>query len=490
MHIVRSSVRAFLAATLLVGLCATPVAANAAPALAWGPCVGIDEPRLRCASVSVPLDYAHPGGRRISIAISRLPATDPAQRRGVLLTTGGGPGGPGVPLPAQYAAALDPAVLARYDVVGFDIRFVERSTPVGCGQPDEEPGGYWVRANGYGTFAEHAALAREYARGCARAAGWALPHATTANVARDMDAIRAALGERRISYLGGSYAGLVGEVYATLFPQRVDRMVLDSPNNADRVWRPFELDRTAALEAGYAAFAEYLAANPSFGFGATAVETDAAVRGLLRRAYEAPIVAGDHAYTFGELGYVLLLSEVQEQLWPVVALNLAAIAAGAAPPVPLGLRPTTSPGADGVPADNHTAVNMLYRCGDGAWPRSMATYERDLATYAARYPAYGPAQANITPCAFWPVSRDTVPKLTGARVPPVLITAASRDRIVPIANSRAVHQAFPASRLVTIDAQYHAPFPYAGNACLNAAVTSYLATGVLPADDLTCFSGS
>ncbi|WP_344085450.1 alpha/beta fold hydrolase [Luedemannella helvata] len=468
---------------VVVGLLSVGAAATAAPvrALSWGTCDGLSDPRLRCATVSVPLDYAKPHGRRIDITLSRLPAADPALRRGVLLMTSGGPGNAGVPLPGQYGQVLDQRVLDRYDLVGFDIRFLERSTPVSCGQPAEEPGGYWVRVHGHGTLAEHANEAKEYARDCVRHAGWALPHATTANVARDMDTIRAALGETRVSYLGGSYAGLVGEVYATLFPHRVDRMVLDSANDADRVWRPFEVERTAAMERTFEAFTAYVAANPAYGLGATPAEVTAALRGLLARA---PVTAGGQAFTHGELGYLMLLAEVQEQLWPVAAVNLAAIAAGAAPPVPVPLRPTTSSGAAGVPADNHTAVNMMFRCGDGAWPRQLAAYAHDLDFYGSRYPNYGPANANITPCAFWPATKDTIAPLAGRK--PVLLTAALHDAIVPIANARAVQRAMPGSRLVTIDARYHAPFPYAGNVCLNGAVTDYLATGVLPAQDVGC----
>ncbi|MBO4161948.1 hypothetical protein [Micromonospora antibiotica] len=122
--------------------------AGGAP-LAWRACPGVDDTRLRCATVEVPLDHARPAGPRIDIMISRLAATDPALRRGLLVTTGGGPGGAGVPEPLNLAAVVDPAVLARYDIIGFDMRFVERSTPITCGQPEEEPGGYWVRTATY-----------------------------------------------------------------------------------------------------------------------------------------------------------------------------------------------------------------------------------------------------------------------------------------------------------------------------------------------------
>ncbi|HZP53028.1 alpha/beta fold hydrolase, partial [Actinocrinis sp.] len=253
--------------------------------LHWVSCPGVDDPRLQCASVRVPLDYAHPQRRAISITISRLPATDPAQRRGVLLTTGGGPGGAGVPLPIQLSQSLDPTVLARYDLIGFDMRFVERSTPITCGQPTEEPGGYWVRVNGFQSFDTTSEQAAALARDCARYAGWALHYATTANAARDMDVIRDALGERTISYLGGSYAALLGVAYSSLFPERLDRLVLDSPPDYDTVWRSFELGRTAAMESNYNAFLSWLAQSDStYHLGTTAAQVGSAITSVLRQA--------------------------------------------------------------------------------------------------------------------------------------------------------------------------------------------------------------
>jgi pimeloyl-ACP methyl ester carboxylesterase len=449
--------------------------------LVWTECAGIANPALECASVRVPLDHRRPRGRKIEIAISRLASTDPARRRGILLTTGGGPGGPGVQLPDELSRVLPADLLAQYDLVGFDIRFLERSTPITCGQPEEEPGGFWVRVSTPNITAEEA---RRYARTCQDSAGWALPHATTANAARDMDLIRQALGEAKISYLGSSYAGLLGATYATLFPNRVDRFVLDSPVNGSTIWRPFELSRTPDFERGLDALSAWIAErDAAFGFGATAAEVESTLTGLVRQAIDEPIVAGGHAWTGGEIGVVLVLGGFYEQLFPVVAADLAAIRAGQAPPVPLPIRPATPPG---IPADNHTAVNTAYRCGDNAWPRTIATYTRDFTRYGTAYPAYGPANANINPCAFWPTAADNRVPLPGHGHARLLVLAALRDVSVPIANSRAVAAAFPGSRLVTIDAQTHAPFPAFGNACLNTATITYLTTGTLPPANLTC----
>ena len=482
-----SRVLAALSAACLT-VAVAPAGAGAGPPggpLTWQACPGVDDPRLRCATVRVPLDHARPGGRTIDIMISRLPATDPTLRRGVLVTTGGGPGGAGVPEPLALAGILDPTVLARYDIVGFDPRFVERSTPISCGQAEEEPGGYWTRSAAYQSLEDTAAEARGYARACAQHAGWALPYATTAQAARDLDAIRAVLGERRVSFLGGSYAGMLGAAYSTLFPHRADRFVLDSPVDYDRAWRGYELDRVPAFEENYAAFTAYVAGDSAaFGLGTTPAE----VAETLRRAFaEAPIVAGDHAWTAGELGYLTVVATLFEQLWPVVATDLAAILAGAPPPIPLDPRPAPLPGTTGVPADNHTAVNTAFRCGDNAWPRDLVTYRRDVARLGARHPVFGPSLANVNPCAFWPFSRDNTVPLETNRAPAALVVAALHDASVPLANSVATARAIAGSRLVTVDRRVHVPLLSGqGNECLAGAVTAYLVDGRLPARDTAC----
>ncbi|GLX94552.1 alpha/beta fold hydrolase [Herbidospora sp. NBRC 101105] len=479
------------AATLAAPAVAAPGTATGGKGLRWEACAGVSTPELRCARVTVPLDHSRPRGRTISVVISRLPATDPARRRGVLLTTGGGPGGPGVPLPASLAPALSAEVRARYDLVGFDMRFVERSTPIGCGQPEEEPGGFWVRPATPGRFPAEAAEARRYAEDCVRASGWALPHATTANAARDMDLIRAALGEEKISYLGGSYAGLLGTVYGTLFPHRVDRFVLDSPVNADTIWRPYEMARTPAFERGTVALAAWAAArHAEYGLGETTAEVHATLTGILDRAARAPVVIGAHAWTVGELGALLVAGIYDERAFGVVAAAFAAVAAGREPFLPFPIRPPQPEGVPGVPADHHTATNIAYRCADAPWPRDPRVYLRDIAAERDHHPLFGPGNANINPCAFWPPAKDETVRLDGNRAPAALVVAALRDVAVPLSVSRAVAARIRGSRLVTIDAHTHAPFPHYGNACLNETVTRYLTTGELPATDTACSTGN
>jgi len=163
------------------------------------------------------LNYDDPGGRTITVAISRIRATDTDHRVGALLLNGGGPGGQTIGDPPWIRASMK-QVGERYDVVGVDPRFVGRSTPLDCHWPT----GSFVRGPGADRagFDRATALAKDLADRCRTYESDVLPYVTSRNTARDMDVIRAALGERKISYLGYSYGSYLGQVYATMFPLR------------------------------------------------------------------------------------------------------------------------------------------------------------------------------------------------------------------------------------------------------------------------------
>ncbi|HEY1344332.1 MAG TPA: alpha/beta fold hydrolase, partial [Streptosporangiaceae bacterium] len=218
---------------------------------------------MQCASLQVPLDYRHPAGRKITLAVSKVPATAPAaQQQGDLLVNPGGPGASGLSLAAEVATGLDPTVSSEYNIIGFDPRGVGSSVPaLRCDpsffagvQPD------YIPANAH---AERVLLARAkgYAADCQRRYGWLLPFMTTADTARDMDSIRAALGEQKISYFGYSWGTYLGQVYATLFPGRLRRMVLDSVVNPQGVWYADNIAQDYAFEGRIRAFFSWIAAH-------------------------------------------------------------------------------------------------------------------------------------------------------------------------------------------------------------------------------------
>lgn len=452
--------------------------------LSWAPCPGSADTSILCAVVRVPLSYADPAGRSISLMIDRLPAATPG-RHPILLTNPGGPGGSGLPTPGQLRGELPAAVLDTFDIIGFDPRFIGHSTPVTCGQPAEDLGGIWMRWPHPGSFPGDVAAARIRAKACAAHSGWALPYATTASTARDMDIIRGVLGAPRMSFLGFSYGGYLGAVYTALFPQRTDRFVLDSPVDPAHVWYGFGLERAGTLETALNTFCGWLAGNDStYHFGTSAQAVRQTWNGLVAAADAKSITTPDGLVWTGDLiralTWILLYSDHN---YPVLAGDLAALASGQSVPFPPP-PPIREPA--GVPPDNNTAAYLAITCGDAPAPRDPEFYQRMVVTESARLPFLGGEQANITPCAFWPFQPGPPVSLTGDHAHGVLIVDSDGDPATPYSGSQLIHSDVPGSRLITLHASVHVPYPSYGNACVNDAVSGYLATGRLPAADLTC----
>ncbi|MDT0318009.1 alpha/beta hydrolase [Streptomyces millisiae] len=476
-----------LAATAVVTT-AVPAAAAATPTtvtvtvpetVEWGPCPEeVTTPRLECGTLDVPLDYRDPDGRQIEIAVSRLASENPSRRRGVLLTNPGGPGLPGLGYPAVLAwAGLPQEVLDSYDVIGFDTRGVGHSTPVTCDLTPEQQGrgaipGY---ADTAADVTREAAYARTVAEQCAASStAWMLPHTTTANNARDMDRIRAALGERRVSFLGGSYGSYLGAAYATMFPERGDRIVLDS-NPGPGGYDVTTMRRFAqGLEERFPDFAAFAAARPEYGLGSTPEQVTATFHELAERLDEEPVDGIDgtwfRGYTFDRL--------YTDALMPELAEGWRALDAGQAPP-PLPPMPNM---------ENVMSARLHVICADSRWPDTVREYQRNVAHDRQRYPMLGGSSANIGPCAFWPTEGIEPPLEIGDRGPSnVLMAQNERDPGTPLVGAREMRRALgDRARMVTVDQGGHGVYPFGANTCANDTVTTFLTTGQRPARDLAC----
>lgn len=435
-------------------------------------------PPLECATLEVPLDHADPGGRQIEIALSRLASEKPERRRGVLLTNPGGPGIGGLGYPAVLAASgLPQEVRDSYDLIGFDPRGVGRSTPVSCGltQEQQDRGNFPSYARTPGDVVREAGRARQIAERCAASpSAPLLPHIGTADVARDMDLIRAALGEDRVSYLGASYGTQLGAAYASLFPGRGDRIVLDSnlgPGGYDH--RAMRL-LAHGLEDRFPDFAAYVAAHPEYGLGSTPGQVRATYQELARRLEREPVQGWDgtafRGITFDRL-YVDANMPELAKIWR--ALDTGGTVPEQ-PPFP-GVEPFMS-------------ARFAVICGDSPWPRTIREYQRDVRADSRRYPLLGGSTANIGPCAYWPRSWVKEPvRVDGQGPSNVLLVQNERDPGTPLAGAKALRRALgDRAVLVTAGQGGHGVYPFGVNRCANDAVTTYLTTGQRPARDLAC----
>ncbi|MER7465398.1 alpha/beta fold hydrolase [Streptomyces sp. NPDC097981] len=467
--------------------------------LGWGSCVkgpddttgrDLDKAGVQCADVIVPLDYADPRGRTITIAVSRLKATDTRHRIGAILLNNGGPGGAAVESPPHVRDAMK-EVGPRYDIVGFDPRFVGRSTPLNCGLP---VGTTWFSAGGSRAgFDGQVALQKGVADKCRAADASVLPHISTRNTARDMDVIRGALGERKISYLGYSYGTYLGTVYTQMFPGRYDRVVLDgavAPGDyGPLLLRGTERENEQALS-DWAAWAA--GRNDAYGLGRTRSEVLATVDRVVAASARGPLSIGTapDVFRIDDTQVPLLLfmgiaddtDTARALLGEQVSALVKAAGGQSAPLSPefLGTLRFLLRGQDAP-----TGVQAAVICGDVAAPRDPERYWRDIENSRAAHPLFGPVSNNIGPCAFWDRPREEPTRVR--RDAPVLIVAATGDPRTTYRSSVALHEQLPSSRLLTLEgANRHALYGEYGAACVDNEVNSCLATGNLPNRDRTC----
>ncbi|MFJ9678971.1 alpha/beta hydrolase [Streptomyces sp. NPDC101194] len=453
----------------------------------WQRCDAENPATYQCATLKVPLDYSDPDGKRIGIAISRLKASSAEERRGVLLLNPGGPGGPGLDMPVDPELNLPGKVKRQYDLIGFDPRGVGQSAPVGCGLTDDERND--ERSYGAETFAKDVEWARTVADKCRAQAGDALRHLTTRNTARDMDVIRAVLGERKISYLGYSYGTYLGAVYTQMFPRRTDRFVLDSATDPAWVWRGMFRRMAEGAEPAFTRWSEWTAErHPTYNLGHTPAEVRKTFWKLIARADDKPIDSDGTALTGDDIRSELRAEfvRVQRAAERVVELKRAAEGRTSAPSgTPERVQGPVPPAfARDVPQDNDAASAWSVLCADTrTWPRDPEQYRRDAIRDKARYPLYGDFASNIKPCAFWKQGGE--PATTVNNKVDALILQNQWDPQTPLAGARAMHRALRGSRMVTV-AGGEGHGVYGTDSCADRSATAYLTTGRLPAEDLTC----
>lgn len=450
----------------------------------FGPCppdVAGQYPQLLCASVDVPLDYSAPAGQTLRLTISKLPARRPATRHGSLLVNPGGPGASGVELAGELSRSLPPEVLDSYDVIGFDIRNSAHSQPIMC----VDPATYWKHPlpdpDSAATRALNWQRAREYADGCQQRAGKYLPYLTTPDNARDMDRIRAALGEPKISYLGYSYGTYLGAVYGQLFPQHVDRMILDSSVNPDpsAVWYRDNLGQDVPAQQRLDEFFDWTARYDGvFHLGKNRAQVNEAWTGIrdeLRTAPHGPLGPSE----FIEMSFMALYSE---RNWTKLARAISdyrlrhddrALVAQIAP-------------KDGA-AENVNAVYNAVECADSAWPTQQAQWELDTAMLQPRSPMSAWFNTwSVAPCADWHGPHEQPVHITGEGLPPVLMFNSVHDMATPYQGALVLHRSLPSSVLVTEqDAGEHGVFALAGNPAADRRGADYLVRGTLPDDDVS-----
>ncbi|MGC9538808.1 alpha/beta hydrolase [Streptomyces sp. UG1] len=474
------------------------VARAAAAGIAFGRCPkdqGLPD-NVQCGTVSVPLDYAQPEGRQIKLLVSRARAThkDPHNSKhrvpgqGALVYNPGGPGASGLQFPLIGVLPAWKRLAAAYDLVGYAPRGVGPSAPLSC----EDPKHYFkgpTQAPLHPSEAykkERVARAKAYARGCAERTGSALQHYNSLNNARDLDVLRAALGQSKLTFMGASYGTYFGALYAHMFPSHVRRMVFDSAVNPDprQIWYHNNLAQSVAFEGRWTDFREWVAEHDDvYGLGTTA---DEVLRNYEKvRARLAAKPAGGKIGP-GQLQEAFLQAGYYDDYWPSRAQALSAYLKGDSKPLVELAAPVKEAAAE---EENTNAVYTAVECNDAPWPTDWAVWDRDNTRLArvAPFETWDNAWMNL-PCAFWqmPRQRPLDVRTAPGELPPTLILAAERDAATPYDGALEMHRRLAGSVLVTErDAGTHG-IAYGPNRCVNGHVDAYLLEGRLPARYASC----
>jgi pimeloyl-ACP methyl ester carboxylesterase len=442
---------------------------------------------LQCGSVIVPLDYSHPQGPTIQIAVERHPAVDPAERIGSLVINPGGPGGSGIDDLPNELSVLTPELLDDFDVVSFDPRGVGRSDPVDCGTdggpsdntsplPDPTP---------TTSSAQSALLSndRQFASQCEQDSGGVLPYVGTVDAARDLDRIRAALGDARLTFMGHSYGTLLGATYAQMFPARVRAMVLDGAIDPAMSSDEMVLEQTQSLEEVLDDFFAWCQASSSCPWHPRGDPTTALLA-LISEARQTriPAAAGRSAGP-GEIYDALLDGLYSRSYWPSLAQAIGAAASGDGTAV---LAMSDSYRRNGSP-NGGDAAEAIY-CLDHPVSRDVSSYAAFAASAGAQAPVFGPFLAwGLLGCAVWPVPPTRTPADTSAvGSPPILVTGATRDPATPYQWAVNLAHEFRQGYLLTWQGENHVAYFY--SSCVRQIDQTYLVSGALPPTGTVCSS--
>ncbi|WP_424215969.1 alpha/beta hydrolase (plasmid) [Streptomyces sp. BI20] len=464
----------------------------AVPELVWGPCDGPQNDGFRCATARVPLDHRDPTGPTIDLAVTRRTAADPSRRTGVLVLHPGGPGNSGVDFARNSYGALDPALRAGFDVLGYDMRGVARSGQLECWDDREYAAAVDSArgAPGPATLGTALRQGRAFAAACAERSARLLPYVGTAANADDLDLLRRALGEDTLTFYGRSFGSYVGTVYAARHPNRVRAMVLDGaydPVHYAELPYAYDAGQFAALDAAVGRFLDWCAAEPdTCGFGAGRPRQ--AFEDLKRALDAKPVITPSGRPATGyTLAYRLMFNiNSGKEIWPAFGQALEGARQGRASFL---LNPP-SPGSF-----DFLNVNTAVECADRRYPTDTALLAGLVTVETAANPLLGPPiglgpptydHNHATTCAAWPTPRASRHEgsYRAAGSAPILILGTTGDPDTPYRDAVALSRTLENGRLLTFDAEGHTAFNR--SACATDLATAYLARLTLPAKGTVC----
>ncbi len=456
--------------------------------LTWHSC---DSSGFECATMRVPLDYAHPvAADDLTLAVSRKKATGPGDRIGSMLVNPGGPGGSAIDY-LHFAATSYPApVRARYDMAAVDPRGVARSEPVECLTDSQMDAYTKVDTSPDNTSEVNDVISadKQFGAGCEQHSRKLLGHVSTVESARDMDVLRALLGDAKLNYVGKSYGTMLGATYAGLFPTRVGRMVLDGAMDPSLTSLRTGETQAGGFETAFDAFSRDCVQHTGCPLGNSTVAAGTYIDGFLKKLDQHPLPTGQSRQLVESLGTTGLMEAMySKELWPVLRQALTAANSGDGSQLLALSDQYYERSADGA-YSNLMAANAAVNCLDlPAAANSPAQVEAALPAFRKASPHFGADFAWMSlSCASWPVKpTGRAERIEAKGAAPILVVGTTRDPATPYAWAQSLSRQLQSATLLTYEGDGHTAYSN-GDDCIDTAVNTYLLQGKSPQPGKHC----
>ncbi|KRF16572.1 hypothetical protein ASG90_09840 [Nocardioides sp. Soil797] len=449
----------------------------------WQPCG-----QRECAKLQVPLDYDDPTGSTIELNLLKRPADDQSAKVGNLVVNPGGPGAPGTTYADQADYAFGEPLRARFDIIGFDPRGTGASSPVDC-LSDSDLDDYLAEDPSPDTKAEVKTLrswSLKMGKGCKRLSGDVAAHVSTVEAARDMDVLRAALDEDKLTYFGASYGTKLGATYADLFPERSGRLVLDGAVDVSLSSKELSLGQAAGFQRALTAYVDDCLADDCY-LGKTRKEALATIKGFLDEVDGDPIKVGDRDLKIGNAFYGIVVTLYNDEYWPMLDSALGNALDGDGAELLRLADVYASRNASGGYDDNSSEAIWAINCQDDPSYTPVGKIPGTFGEFRKASPTFGDVFAwGMEGCEGYlgpkPAKRKPI-SATGAD--PLLVVGTTRDPATPYEWAQALAKQLDSALLVTRDGDGHTGYNM-GSDCVDDVIEGYLIDGDVPDGDVDC----
>jgi len=454
--------------------------------ISWSTC----ESGRDCATVVAPVDWANPDGDTVDLAIERESATG-GNKIGSLLINPGGPGSSGIDALDFLTDRIGKSVRAEYDIIGFDPRGVQRSSPITC-LPAAQMDTLLSTDFNFDTdagLAEASAAYADFAAACGKNTGPILAHVDTQSTAHDMDLIRAVLGDEKLNYLGFSYGTQLGTTYAAMFPDKVGRMVLDGALDPSLSDDEITVGQAVGFESALRAYVADCQGGKGCPLTGSVDDGMKQIATMLQKAKLSPLPTGESRKVTGALAFTGIAVTLYDQgSWSYLTQALTeAIETGNGSTLLMLADIYYDRDTDGSYKTNSTEAFYGINCADDRPDATTSVMRDQAARIMAEAPTVGPYFGyGALVCANWPtppVAPITDYSAKGAA--PIVVVGTTNDPATPYVWAQSLAKTLSSAVLLTFKGEGHTAYGN-GNACLDDAVNAYLADGTVPEDGLTC----